>query len=100
MRRRRGLSATRPPGYLVNCRGPTAWRCCGPRVRPSYRASYETFRLVVVETFARGVPVVATRLGALEELVDDGETGALVEPGDPEGLRKAVSMVSVIRSIR
>jgi glycosyltransferase involved in cell wall biosynthesis len=69
-------------------------------VRPSYRASYETFRLVVVETFARGVPVVATRLGALEELVDDGETGALVEPGDPEGLRKAPSMVSVIRSIR
>jgi len=55
---------------------------------------------VVVETFARGVPVVATRLGALEELVDDGETGALVEPGDPEGLRMALSMVSVIRSIR
>ncbi len=56
--------------------------------------SYEAFGLVVVEAFAHGVPVVATRLGALEELVDDGETGALVEPGDPEALRKALTLVT------
>jgi len=56
--------------------------------------SYESFGLVVVEAFAHGVPVVASRLGALAELVDDGETGALTEPGDPEGLRKAIGMVA------
>jgi glycosyltransferase involved in cell wall biosynthesis len=56
--------------------------------------SYESFGLVVVEAFAHGVPVVASRLGALAELVDDGESGALTAPGDPEGLRKAIGLVA------
>lgn len=56
--------------------------------------SYESFGLVVVEAFAHGVPVVASRLGALAELVDDGETGALFEPGDSEGLRKAMGLLA------
>ena len=47
-----------------------------------------------MEAFAHGVPVVASRLGALADLVGDGETGALTEPGDPEGLRKAIGMVA------
>ena len=47
----------------------------------------------MVEAIAHGVPVVASRLGALAELVDDGETGALAEPGDPERLRKAMGLV-------
>ncbi len=56
--------------------------------------SYETFGLVVIEAFAHGVPVVASRIGALAELVDDGETGALVAPGDTEALRKAVGLLT------
>ena len=40
---------------------------------------HETFGLVVVEAFARGRPVVATRMGGLGELVDD-RCGWLVEP--------------------
>lgn len=43
---------------------------------------YETFSLIVHEAFAAGVPVVASRLGALDEIVRDGVDGFLVPPGD------------------
>ena len=56
--------------------------------------SYESFGLVVIEAFAHGVPVVASRIGALEELVDDGETGALTAPGNAEDLRKALRVLT------
>jgi glycosyltransferase involved in cell wall biosynthesis len=39
---------------------------------------------------AVGTPVVATRVGGLAEVVDDGVTGRLVEPGEPDLLAAAV----------
>lgn len=53
----------------------------------------ETFGLVVVESMAMGVPVVAARLGGLAELVVDGTTGLLHEPGDPDSLADALHTV-------
>lgn len=47
---------------------------------------YETFGLVVVEAFASATPVIASRIGALAELVRDGETGMLFEPGNSRDL--------------
>jgi glycosyltransferase involved in cell wall biosynthesis len=47
---------------------------------------YESFGMVVVEAFAAGLPVIASRLGALAELVREGETGLLFTPGDPQDL--------------
>lgn len=47
---------------------------------------YETFGMVVVEAFARGTPVIASRIGALAELVSEGETGLLFEPGNAQDL--------------
>jgi glycosyltransferase involved in cell wall biosynthesis len=41
---------------------------------------YEVFGMVVREAFAYGVPVGASRIGALTELVDDGVNGVLFEP--------------------
>jgi len=46
--------------------------------------------LVCLESLSCGVPVVAGRAGGLPEIVQDGRTGVLVEPEDPEGLADAI----------
>ena len=50
----------------------------------------EPFGTVAAEAAAAGVPVVASRVGGLPEVVLDGETGLLVEPGDARALSEAV----------
>ena len=47
---------------------------------------YENCPLTVVEAFANGLPVIASRLGAMAELVTDGVTGLLFEAGNAEDL--------------
>lgn len=47
---------------------------------------YETFGRVIVEAYAKGTPVIASRRGAMAELVHDGRTGLHFEPGDPVDL--------------
>jgi len=50
----------------------------------------EGISLTLLEAMARGLPVVATRVGGTPEVVVDGETGLLVPPGDPAALADAV----------
>ncbi|HVL96537.1 MAG TPA: glycosyltransferase family 4 protein [Solirubrobacteraceae bacterium] len=50
----------------------------------------EPFGTVLAEAMNAGTPVVATRVGGLEEVVDDGVTGRLVPPGDVDALAAAV----------
>ncbi len=54
---------------------------------------YETFGRVAAEAFACGVPVVASRLGAMAEVVSDGVTGRLFESGNAQALAEAVRQV-------
>lgn len=51
---------------------------------------FETFSLITSEAFALGVPVLASRLGALEERVQDGVNGFLLPPGHTEAWRAAI----------
>ena len=52
---------------------------------------YETFGRTIMEAFAKGTPVIAANLGAMQELVEEGKTGFLFEPGDAGDLAARVN---------
>jgi len=54
----------------------------------------ESFGLVIAEAYSHGLPVIASRVGAYPEIVRDGETGLLVEPGSVDALISAISSMS------
>jgi glycosyltransferase involved in cell wall biosynthesis len=56
-------------------------------VQPSLE---EGFGMAALEAMAAGLPVVATRVGGLPELVEHGATGLLVAPADPSALALAI----------
>jgi glycosyltransferase involved in cell wall biosynthesis len=51
---------------------------------------YEVFPMVIAEAYAAGIPVIASRLGAMTELIREGETGLLFNPGDAVDLAAKV----------
>jgi glycosyltransferase involved in cell wall biosynthesis len=51
---------------------------------------YETFGLVAIEAMAAGLPVIASDLGAMSELIANRKTGLLFPPGSAEGLASAI----------
>ncbi|MFA6593915.1 MAG: glycosyltransferase [Candidatus Buchananbacteria bacterium] len=60
-------------------------------VNPSRTA--ESFGMVVIESYAHGVPVIASKIGALPELVKDGSTGWLIKPGNPDDLKRQLEFI-------
>ncbi len=69
------------------------WTSVGPIdlvAAPSY---VEGFGLVPVEAMLARIPVVASAVGGMAEVVRDGETGLLVPPGDPAALAGAIRRV-------
>jgi len=55
---------------------------------PTYQ---EPFGIVFIEAMTARLPIVATRVGAIPEIVQDGNNGLLVEPGDIQSLANALS---------
>ncbi len=52
---------------------------------------YENFPRTIVEAFASGLPIIASHIGSLADLVRDGKTGLLFEPGNPQALADKIA---------
>ena len=64
-------------------------------VLPSYR---EAQGLTILEAMALSRPVVASNVGGIPEMIEDGVTGLLVEPHDADGLARAITQLLVDHS--
>jgi glycosyltransferase involved in cell wall biosynthesis len=51
---------------------------------------YESFPMTILEAYAHGVPVVASRIGVMPEIVKQNHTGLLFDPRNPESLAEVV----------
>ncbi len=94
----RRLAAGRDARFVVPAPDadlPALYRCARVFVLPSVErtvygrlvAVSELLGLTLLEAMASGTPVVASRLGGIPEIVEDGVTGFLVPPGDVAALR-------------
>ena len=60
----------------------------------------EAFGLALAEAMACGVPVVGSRAGAIPEVIEDGETGLLVNPMDPVALADGIEKLGRDHALR
>lgn len=89
---RRRLGLAEAVTFLGNRRDiPEILRRSDLLVMPS--VAEESFGRVIVEAQASGVPVVATRVGGVVEIIEDGKNGFLVHPRDDEALAEAISRI-------
>jgi glycosyltransferase involved in cell wall biosynthesis len=87
--------------------GPDAWVRFGDPLKPEQvfeylrdvdllvcpSRSFEGGPTVALEAMAVGTPVLATRIGAMAEILEDGVNGCLVPPGDPAALSRALNRI-------
>jgi N-acetyl-alpha-D-glucosaminyl L-malate synthase BshA len=94
--RRLGLSADVAfAGAVRNL--PPLLRACDLFLLPS---AHESFGLAALEAMSCGLPVVGSRTGGLAEVVEDGETGFLADPGDVEAMGRAALRILADEPLR
>jgi len=57
--------------------------------------TYENCPAVILEAFSFGIPVIASRIGGAQELVENDKTGWLFEPGNMEGLENIIKNINI-----
>ena len=77
-------------GRVAQNQLPPYYSAADALVVPSY---YESFGLVGLESLACGTPVVATRVGAMEDIIEDGKTGQVVADLTPRGLANSIEKI-------
>jgi glycosyltransferase involved in cell wall biosynthesis len=89
--RREGLDNVRLLGFVPDDLLPDLYRAADAFVLPTRTG--EGFGLVLLEAFASGIPVIATRGGAQAEVVHEGRTGFLVAAESATELARAITVV-------
>lgn len=56
------------------------------------RFTQECMPLVVIEAMSLGIPLIASNIGAIPDMIDDGENGFLIPPGDAESLASKIKI--------
>jgi D-inositol-3-phosphate glycosyltransferase len=77
-------------GRVEQSQLPPYYSAADALVVPSY---YESFGLVGLESLACGTPVVATRVGAMQDIIEDGKTGHVVADLTPRGLADSIEKI-------
>lgn len=83
-------------GRLSNAALADLYRSCAVFCLPAIvdsRGETEGLGVVLIEAMSHGKPVVASRLGGIVDAVEDGQTGLLIPPNDPEALASALLRV-------
>lgn len=80
--------------WLGHVEDPAAYRAVFRRATAfTFPSEWEAFGLVLLEAMAAGVPIVATAVGGVPEVLDEGRAGRLVPYGDADALALAIREV-------
>jgi len=81
------------PGYIDNKDIPEYYKSADMIILPTLRD--EGMPMVLIQACAASLPIISSRIGGIPNILKDGVNGILVEPGDVEGLYRAI--LSVIK---